>query len=82
MAQTEFLMLKGKFKILVKTNAEENKISGYDAEKNVWKIEVCAVPEKNKANIGIIKFLTKQFGRRVRIVSGLKSKEKICEVED
>jgi len=83
MAETELLMPKqGRFKILVKTNAKENKLLGFDAEKNAWKVEVCVQPEKNKANIAIIKFLTKQFGKKVRILSGFKSKEKICEIEN
>lgn len=82
LSETEFLIPKYKFKILVKTNAKKNKLSGFDTEKNAWRIEITALPEKNKANIEIIKFLTKQLGRKVRIVSGLKSREKICEAED
>lgn len=78
MAQTK--LLTNKFKIIVKTNARENKIICFDTEKNAWKIEITEAPEKNKANIAIIKFLSKQFGKKVRIISGLKSKEKILEI--
>lgn len=77
MATTEFLT--GKFKIIVKANARENKIVGFDTDKNSLRIEIKARAEKNKANVEIIKFLTKQLGKRMKIVSGFTSKEKICE---
>lgn len=76
------LLTREKFKIIVKTNAKENKIADRDAEKNAWRVEITAPPEKNKANIEIIKFLTKKLGKKVRIVSGLTSKEKICSTQD
>jgi uncharacterized protein (TIGR00251 family) len=69
-----------KFKIIVKTNAKENTIVGYDKEKEAYLIDIKAKPEDNKANLEIIKFLSKSLKKRVIIKSGLKSKEKIIEV--
>ena len=68
-----------KFKIIVKANAKENKIEGFDANKNAYIVRIKAKPEDNKANIEIIKFLSKQLKKKVMIASGLKSKEKIIE---
>ena len=68
-----------KFKIIVKANAKENKIEGFDINKNAYIVRIKAKPEDNKANIEIIKFLSKQLKKKVRIASGLKSKEKIIE---
>lgn len=80
MAQTK--LLTKKFKIIVKTNARENKILPFDSEKNAWRVEITEPPEKNKANIAIIKFLSKQFNKKIRITSGFTSKEKICETTE
>ena len=38
-------------------------------------------PEHNKANIELINLAKKQFQSEVRIVSGLKSKNKIIEID-
>ena len=39
-----------------------------------------APPEKDKANKALIKFFKEEFNQRVRIVSGLKRREKVIEV--
>ena len=69
-----------KFKIIVKPNSRENKIEGFDNERNAYRISIKAKPEDNKTNIEIIKFLSKSLKKKVRIVSGLKSREKIIEI--
>lgn len=66
-------------KILVKLkpNSPENKI----VEKGeVWKINVKSPPHDNKANIELIKFLRKELKQNVRIIRGLKSREKLIEL--
>jgi len=68
------------FKIIVKPNSSRNEIIGYDKERNAYRVNIKAKPEGNKANIEIIKFLSKLLGRRVNILKGLKSKEKIIKV--
>ena len=69
-----------KFKIIVKPNSNENKIEYFDKERNAYRISIKAKPQDNKANIEVIKFLSKSLKKKVRIVSGLKSREKIIEV--
>ena len=46
---------KPKFKIIVKTNSNENKILRYDKEKDAYIIQIKAKPVDNKANKEIIK---------------------------
>lgn len=70
---------ESKFKLVVKPNSKENKIEGFDKERSAYIIRIKAKPEDNKANIELIKFLSKSLKKRVRIVSGLKSKEKIIK---
>ena len=43
----------------------------------VW---VKAKAEKGKANIAVVKLLSKHFGGRVRIIPGITSRQKIVEV--
>ena len=53
------------------------KISKAILEHNHLKIYLQAVPEKNKANLELIKFFKKEFGLKVLIQSGEKSREKV-----
>ena len=66
-----------KFKIIAKPNSKENKIIGFDKARNAYRIAINAKAEGNKANIELIKFLSKLLKKRVKISSGLKSKQKI-----
>lgn len=69
-----------KIKIIVKTKANNNKIIGYDKEKKAYLVHVKTLPENNKANLEIIKLFHKKTKKQIRIISGLKSKEKILEI--
>ncbi|MBI2656455.1 DUF167 domain-containing protein [Candidatus Woesearchaeota archaeon] len=69
-----------KFKIIAKPNSRENKIECFDKERNAYRISIKAKPENNKANLEIIKFLSKLLKRKVKIASGLNSREKIIEI--
>lgn len=64
-------------KIVVRTKAEKNEVVGFDENRQAYKINIKAPPENNKANIEIIKFFSKLSGKNVKIISGLKSKQKI-----
>ena len=72
----------GKFKIIVKPNARENRVNGFDMEKGAYRVSIKAKPEGNKANAEIIKFLSKLLKKRVKIAHGLKSREKTIEILD
>lgn len=69
------------FKIIVKPNSPKNEIWGYDEERQAYRVNIKAKPEDNKANIEIIKFLSKLLKKRVNIIRGLKSREKIIKTE-
>ena len=67
-----------RYAVKVKPNASVTKI--VSEQNNQLTISIAAPPDKNKANIELIKFLSKYFSRKVRIVSGLSSRNKIVEV--
>ncbi len=71
---------KNSIKIIVKPNSPKNEIKSYDKERNAYRINIKAPPQKNKANIEITKFFSKLLNKKVVIVKGLKSKEKIIHV--
>jgi len=61
--------------VRVKPNSPKTRIvSETDSELIV---EVAAPAENNKANIELIKFLSKKFGNNVKIIRGLKTKRKL-----
>lgn len=66
-----------KFYVIVKTGAKENKIE----EGAELKVYLRSRPVEGKANLELIKFLSKHFGRKVKIVSGFTSKKKLLEFE-
>ncbi len=71
--------LTGRVKILVKPNSKKTEVLGWDEERKAFRVAVAAPAEDNKANIALVKFLSKLSKKRVRIVSGLSSREKIVE---
>lgn len=64
-------------KIIVKPNSSSNEILCFDSEKQALKVSIAAPADKNKANLEVIKFFSRLLKKRVKIKSGLKSKEKI-----
>lgn len=66
-----------KFYVIVKTGANENKIE----EGSEFKVYLKSRPVDGKANLELIKVLSKYFGKKVRIVSGFTSKKKLLEFE-
>jgi len=68
-------------RVHVKANARETGIIGYDNEKKAFIISVAAPADKDKANKELVRFLSKELKKKVRIKSGLKSREKVLFVE-
>ena len=64
-------------RVLVKPNSKKTELLAYNPDKQAVVIAVKAPADKNKANLELIKFLSKQLKRKVRIKSGLTSKEKV-----
>lgn len=70
------------FKIIVKPNAKASKVEGFDREKDAYRVCIKAKPENNKANIEVIKLFSKLLKKKVMIVAGHKSREKMLKVLD
>lgn len=66
-------------KIIVKPNSKKDELLGFDEARNAWKVSISAPAEDNKANIAVIKFFSRLTKKKVRIVAGLTSKEKLLE---
>ena len=75
-------ILESKFKIIAKPNSRENKIESFDKDRNAYRINIKARAEDNKANIEIIKFWSKALKKKVKIIFGLKSREKMIGAID
>ncbi len=69
------------FKIIVKPNSARNEILRYDEGRDAYLVSIKAKPEGGKANVEIVRFLSKALGKRVRIVRGLRGREKLVRVE-
>lgn len=67
-------------KIIVKPNSPKNEITKWDAEKKALRINIAAVPEKDKANKEIIKYFSKLLKKKITIKKGKKTREKILQI--
>lgn len=74
-------VIKDKLHILVKPNAKKTEILGYDPVKKTVRIAVAAPAGKDKANKELLKFVSKTLKKKVHFVSGLRSKEKVLEID-
>jgi uncharacterized protein len=63
--------------VKVKTNSKKQEIIQED---NSYKVFLKSQPIEGKANEELIKLLSKHFKKKVKIVSGLRGKEKIVEL--
>jgi len=68
-----------KLTVKVIPNSKENKI---EKENGILIVRLKEKAEKGKANIALIKLLTKYFNSKVRIVSGHRSRNKVIEIEN
>jgi len=66
-------------KVAVKTDTAEESIEKIG--ENAYLVKLKEARRKGKANIALLKLLSRYFNRKVRIVSGLTSKNKIVELE-
>ncbi len=73
---------QGNLTILVKPNAKKDEILNWDDKRNALRVNIKAPADDNKANIAVIKLFSKLTGKQVRIIKGLKSKEKVLKVVD
>jgi len=66
--------------VLVKPNSKKTEIIKINGD--VVKIAVAAPADDNKANIELIKFVSKLLKRKVTIITGFKSKNKLLKIEE
>jgi len=71
---------QGIIKVILKPNSTKNRIIKFDSEKNAYRIEIKAPAQENKANFELIKFLSRSLKKDVKIIKGLKSKEKLIKI--
>jgi uncharacterized protein (TIGR00251 family) len=70
-------------KTIVKPNSNKSEL--VDLGENNFKAFLKSKPEKGKANTELIKLISKKFKvpkERIKLMSGLKSREKIIEIKE
>jgi uncharacterized protein (TIGR00251 family) len=67
----------GTLSVHAKPNSPKTEVVGWDEPKQCLKIAVAAVPDKDRANIELLKFLKKETGMKPELVSGAKSRDKV-----
>ena len=70
---------KGIVKIIAKPNSPKNEIISYDSAREAYKIAVAAPPDKDKANKMLLKFISKETGRKCKLMSGFSSRNKLVK---
>jgi len=71
-------ILNNHLSVVVKPNSRKTEI--IEIKDNVAKIALSAPAEENKANIELIKFVSKLLKRKVEIISGKTNKKKILKL--
>ena len=69
--------MKFPIEVKVKTNCSVNK---FIVKEDKYIVELKAKPKNNEANLELIKFLSKRFKVRLRIIRGFKSRVKLLDV--
>ena len=63
--------------VIVTPNARKTEVLGWDATKKRLKIAVAAVPDKDKANRELLRFLEQETKRSATLMKGLRTREKL-----
>lgn len=78
MLSIEHLIEDGTLNVVVRPNAPRTEIAGQI--RGMVKVNVNAPPEKSRANYELVKYLNRLLRRRVKIVSGLGSRQKKLKI--
>ncbi len=68
------------FRVIVKPSAKKSEVLGYDGQKKAYRIAIAAQAQDNKANLELVKFLSRELGKKVRITSGHTAKMKMIKI--
>ena len=71
---------QGIIKVILKPNSSKNKIKEFDSERNAYRIDIKAPAQDNKANVELVKFLSRALKKDVKIIKGFKSREKLIKI--
>ncbi len=69
------------FKVVVKPGSKSNALLGFDESRKAYVVRISAPAEKDKANKELIRFLSKELKKKVSIIKGLRSREKIIRID-
>ena len=69
------------FRIIVKAGQRKNEVLSYDVSRKAYRVNIKERAENNRANNEIIRYFRKLMKKDVRIVRGLKGKEKVLKVK-
>lgn len=67
-----------RFNVQVKPNSPRNKFLG--EIDGFYTFRIKAIPDKGKANAELLRFISKEFRIKARIIAGAASRKKILEV--
>lgn len=68
-------------KVIVKPDSRKTEILDHDAENDIFHIAISKPAENNKANLELIKFLSKLYKAKVSIITGKTSKKKLVRIQ-
>ena len=68
-------------RVIVRPNSPKNEITAVDEQRNALRVSIKSPPDKGRANREVVKFFSKLLKKKVEIVSGKKSKEKLLRIE-
>jgi len=69
-----------KIKVKLHPSSSQEKIERIS--KDTYEVWLKEKPVDNKANVKLLKILKKHFKRKVKIIKGLKSKNKVIEIKN
>ena len=78
MGRLEDCVINDTLTLKVRPNAKKTAIT--DIKDNIIFLDVASAPEDNKANIEIIKFISRQMKKQVRFLRGKSSKTKVLKI--
>lgn len=70
----------GSLRAVIKPNSPRTEVLGFS--EGWFRIAVAAPPKEGKANLELVRFLSKLLGKGVKIKSGLSSRKKLIQVLD
>ena len=71
---------QGIIKVILKPNSSKNRIIKFDSKRKAYRIDIKAPAQDNKANIELVKFLSRTLKKDVKIIKGFKNREKLLRI--